>query len=223
MRYVRVLITLMVAMMLGACATATVVPVGNARAPIDPSQVRMYAQPPAHYEVVGILSGNSNYEGAGQSGVNDVIKKLKEEAAKLGANGVLIGKMGQQYLGSAGGASYMGWGQFSSSSFAAYSKTIDAQAIYVSDATGYAQQDAAAPQNGAWPLSLPQFDTRAGCEAAGGDVNACINAEQTARGWLASHTTTVQIAGDCSTLAQQEQSYTMIRACVQQREGTGHF
>lgn len=71
-----------------------------------------------------------------------------------------------------------------------------------------------------WPLPMPQFDVRAGCQSAGGDLNACINAEQAAHTWLASHTTSVQTAGQCTTFAQPSQSYTLIKACVQQREGT---
>lgn len=217
MRYIRGLIAIAAMLVLGACATATVVPVGNTRPPIDPSQVRIYAQPPAHYEVLGILSGNSNFEGTSQGGVNDVIKKLKEEAAKLGANGVLLGKIGEQYRGSTGGASYLGWGTFLGSSNAAYSKTMDAQAIYVPSwpqGSGYV---GATVENGIWPLPLPQFDIDASCQSAGGHVSQCIAAEQSARKWLAHHTTTVQIAGNCSAFAQQ--SYTMIQACVQQREG----
>lgn len=218
MRYIRALIALAAMLVLGACATATVVPVGNARAPIDPSQVRIYAQPPAHYEVLGILNGNSNMEGTGQSGVSDVIKKLKEQAAQLGANGLLMGKMGQQYTGSFGGTSYLGWGNFLGSSTASYSQTIEAQAIYVpEEIEGRAYVDAGT-QAGAWPLTLPHFDIQTSCQAAGGNINRCINAEETAREWLEHHTTSVQIAGDCSTFAQQDQSYTMIQACVQQRE-----
>lgn len=222
MRYVRVFIAIAAMLALGACATATVVPVGNARTPINQSQVRIYAQPPLHYEVLGILNGNSNMEGTGQAGVTDVIKKLKEQAAKLGANGLLMGKMGQQYSGSIGSASYLGWGNFLGSSAAAYSQTTEAQAIYVPQGMeGNIPADAGA-QTGAWPLALPQFDVQASCQSAGGDVNRCINAEQAARLWLARHTTSVQIAGGCSTFAQQDQSYTMIEACVQQREVTNH-
>lgn len=206
-------------LLLGACATATVVPVGNTRAPIDPSQVRVYAQPPPHYEVLGILSGDSGIEGTGQSGVSDTIKKLKEQAAKLGANGVLLGKMDQKYSGSIGGSSYLGWGTFLGSSSATYSKTIDAQAIYVPATVQTAAYADAPAENGAWPLALPQFDVNASCQATGGNVAACVNAEQFARAWLAHHATTVQIAGDCSTFAQQTQSYAMIQACVRQREG----
>lgn len=219
MRYFRRLLVLAGVLALGACATATVVRVGNARAPIDPSQVQVYATPPAHYEVLGILTGNSGIEGTGQGGVDDVIKKLKEQAAKLGANGVLLGKMGRQYSGSFGGTSYLGWGNFLGSSTATYSQTIDARAIYVPLA--YASNATAAavpPESGTWPLPLPSFDVNASCNVAGGNVGACVNAELAARTWLVTHTTTVQIAGDCSAFAQQQQSYTMIQACVQQRE-----
>lgn len=206
-------------LLLGACATATVVPVGNSRAPIDPSQVRLYATPPAHYEVVGILNGDSGIEGVSQNAINDTIRKLKEQAAKLGANGVLLGKIGDQYKGSFGGSSYLGWGSFIGSSSATYSKKIDAEAIYVSG--GYTSDTHAPAQaNGAWPLPLPSFNVNASCTAAGGDIAGCVRAEDSARTWLAGHTTTVQIAGDCSTFAQQTQSYTMIQACVQQREGS---
>lgn len=220
MRHIRFLIAMAAMLALGACATATVVPVGNARAPIDPSQVRVYAQPPAHYEVLGILSGDSGIEGTSQNGVSDVVKKLKEQAAKLGANGVLLGKMGQKYSGSIGGSSYLGWGNFLGSSSATYSKTIDAQAIYVPATTQTAAYADTTMEHGAWPLALPQFDINGSCQATGGNVEACVNAEQSARAWLAHHTTSVQIAGDCSTFAQQTQSYTMIQACVQQREGS---
>jgi len=215
MRYLQRLLIAAAALALGACATATVVPVGNTRAPIDPSQVRLYAKPPAHYEVLGILQGNSGMEGTGQSGVNDTINKLKDQAAKLGANGVLLGKLGQRYAGSVGGTSYLGWGNFLGSSTAAYSQTIDAQAIYVPD---FAEADPGrfdAPENGTWPLQLPQFDVNASCQSAGGNVAQCVSAERAARAGLMHHSTSVQVAGDCSNFAQDTQSYTMIEACVQ--------
>lgn len=203
---------------LGGCATATVIPVGNTRQPIDPSQVRLYVNPPAHYEVLGLINGNSNYEGSGQSAVADMVQKIKEQAAKLGANGVLLGKMAQQYLGSSGGGAYLGWGVFNSSSMAAYSQTMQAQAIYVAPEGRADLSTDQEPEHGTWPLQLPQFSVQTNCRTAGDNVEACISAENTARTWLANHTTTVQIAGDCSAFSQATQSYTMIKACVQQRE-----
>lgn len=213
--------------LLGACATATVIPVGNARAPIDPSQVRIYVRPPPRYEVLGILDGNAGIEGTGQSAVNDVIKKLKEQAAKLGANGVLIGKTGQQYAGSWGGANYLGWGAFIGSSSATYTKTVDARAIYVgSDAPAQSVTSSQVASGMApvvtsgWPLPMPQFDTYGSCNSAGGDVQACETAEQAAQSWLSMHSTTVQIAGYCTGVAQSAQSYAMLKSCVEQRDAT---
>lgn len=73
--------------------------------------------------------------------------------------------------------------------------------------------------SGHWPLVLPQFDIPGNCQRHSADVQGCVNAEQSARLWLAHHSATVQVAGECSQFANQDQSYTMIKSCVQQREG----
>jgi len=109
-------------------------------------------------------------------------------------------------------------GQFLGSSTAAYSQTIDAQAIYVPDFAEAVPGRFDASENGTWPLQLPQFDINASCQSAGVNVAQCVSAEQAARAWLMHHSTSVQVAGDCSNFAQNTQSYTMIEACVQQRE-----
>lgn len=83
-----------------------------------------------------------------------------------------------------------------------------------------AASPATAPtENGRWPLALPQFDIQGNCQRHSADVQGCINAEQSARLWLAHHSATVQVAGQCSQFAGQDQSYAMIQSCVQQREG----
>lgn len=85
----------------------------------------------------------------------------------------------------------------------------------------YATAYAAAPvAQGQWPTAVPSFNVQAMCKQASGDATACINAESSAREWIAQHSTTLEIANDCTTLAQAEQSYTMIKACVQQREAS---
>lgn len=223
MQHIRWLILSLCTLALGACATATVVPVGNARAAIDPAQVRFYAQPPAHYEVLGLLSGDAGIEGTGQDAVNHVIEKLKQQAAKLGANGVLVGKNGQRYAGSYGGSSYLGWGMFANSSSASYTKAIEAQAIYVPDGSEAAAPSIAtahAPeQDGQWPLQLPRFDIIGNCQRHSADPEQCVVFEQSAREWLNHHSAPVQIAGACSVAAQQDESYASIKSCVQEREG----
>lgn len=76
-----------------------------------------------------------------------------------------------------------------------------------------------APVRAGWPLPLPQFDIAGNCRRSSADPQACMAAEQSARVWLSHHKTPVQVAGECSQFAQQDQSYAMIQACVQQHEG----
>jgi hypothetical protein len=78
--------------LLAGCATDSVVVTGTARAPISPADVRMFSHPPAAFEEVAILntSKNSAFTTGGQKTVDKVIAGLKEQAAKLGANGVIL-------------------------------------------------------------------------------------------------------------------------------------
>lgn len=114
--------------------------------------------PPLHYAVPSILDGNASIEGTGQTAVNDVIKKLKDQAATLGPNGVLVGKTGQQYAGSINGASDSSWGAFLGSSAATHTKTARAGDLRRSQCTGAGAAQTAAG-NGAGPAvsaSWPQ-------------------------------------------------------------------
>jgi len=72
-----------------------------------------------------------------------------------------------------------------------------------------------------WPLPLPRFDIAGNCRRSSADPQACMASEQAARSWLSQHATSVQVAGECSRFAQQDQSYEMIQSCVQQHEGAG--
>lgn len=99
-----------------ACATSHVM-VGRARAPIAPDKVQIYLQPPpTHFEEVAQLSTSSqgSFAFTAQGKSDAVIKRLKEEAAKLGANGVILQGMGDQPAGSVGtgggSTSYSGGG-----------------------------------------------------------------------------------------------------------------
>jgi hypothetical protein len=101
-----------------ACATSHVM-IGNARAPISPMDVRIYDRPPQrHYEEIARLdtSSQGSFSFTAQGKVDAVIKRLRTEAAKLGANGVLLEGMGDQTSGSIGTGggreSYSGGGSF---------------------------------------------------------------------------------------------------------------
>ena len=104
-----VIATLAVA--LAGCASSSVL-VGPSRPPIDPAQVRLYLDPPPQFEKVALLDAGSKNSWAitDQGKTNKVIERLKEEAAALGANGVLISGVGEQQIGSVGSGQAWGYG-----------------------------------------------------------------------------------------------------------------
>lgn len=95
------------AMGLAACAPSSHILVGAARPPISPSEVRIYPQPPPTFEQIAILSASANsmFGTGGQGSVDKVIQRLKEQAAKLGANGIILEGMSDRETGSLGGGS----------------------------------------------------------------------------------------------------------------------
>ena len=87
-----------------ACVTSHVL-VGPARAPILPSQVQLYLQPPAgKYEQIAVLDTSSkhSFSFTAQGKTDVVIRRLKQEAAKLGANGILLQEIADEPVGSVG-------------------------------------------------------------------------------------------------------------------------
>jgi hypothetical protein len=92
---------------LAACAPSSHILVGTARPPISPTEVKIYLQPPPSFEQIAILdaSANSMFGTGGQGSVDKVIQRLKEQAAKLGANGIILEGMSDRQTGSLGGGS----------------------------------------------------------------------------------------------------------------------
>lgn len=126
--------------LLSACATSYVL-LGTRHTPINPDQVRVLIQPPPHYETVAILQ-TSDMAGkpcfTAQCKTNKVMDRLKDQAAKLGANAILLQGLGSQYAGSVGtsyGSANYGHGYAYGSSFgistAIMRETGKALAIYV--------------------------------------------------------------------------------------------
>lgn len=126
--------------LLSACATSYVL-VGNQHAPTNPDQVRVLIQPPPHYETIAILQ-TSDMAGkpcfTAQCKTNKVMSRLKDQAAKLGANAILLEGLGSRYVGSVGSsygtASYghgYAYGSGIGISTAINSETGKALAIYV--------------------------------------------------------------------------------------------
>jgi hypothetical protein len=91
------------AALLAACASSSHVLVGAARAPITPEQVKIYLQPPAQYEQIATLDASSGtFLINDQKKTDKAILRLKQEAAKLGANGILLEGVEKQQSGSIG-------------------------------------------------------------------------------------------------------------------------
>ena len=95
--------------LLAACATSSMV-TGRVRPPIDPAQVRLYyGPPPGGFEEIARLEVNSGAFTYGeQNKTNSVMRKLREQAARLGANGILF--QGTADGDSGGGVSVGGGG-----------------------------------------------------------------------------------------------------------------
>ena len=104
-------ISILAVLALTGCASSSVL-VGTKRPPIDPAQVRIYLDPPARFEKVAMLDAGSRNSWAitDQRKTNKVMERLKQEAADLGANGILIGGMGDQQVGSVGSGQAWGYG-----------------------------------------------------------------------------------------------------------------
>lgn len=136
-------------LLLGGCATSHVL-VGTQRPEIDPGLVRIYIDPPTQFEKVAILetSSEGSFALTNQQKTNKVIERLKEEAASLGANGVLIQGIGSVQRGSVVNSfatanvygsrgSYTGYGSGFAVAAPVMVKEGTALAIYVPDAMAY--------------------------------------------------------------------------------------
>ncbi len=127
------------------CVTSHVI-IGKVRPAISPDQVTLYLRPPAaKYEEIAILdtSSKDSFSFTAQGKSDAVINRLKGDAAKLGANGILLQDIADQAVGSggvgvgtglSGGHGSVGLG-FSSSD-TRYAKSGRGVAIYVEPESG---------------------------------------------------------------------------------------
>jgi hypothetical protein len=125
---------------LAGCSTSSHVMLGPARPPISPDSVRVYTVPPEKYEQIASINATSQGTMAltGQQNMDAAMARLKNEAAKLGANGVLLQTVQDQQTGSvglgAGSSSYGGnsaTGVGAGGSFGITNKAVTGLAIYV--------------------------------------------------------------------------------------------
>jgi len=105
---------------------------GKVRPVISPDEVKFYSDPPSEYETIAIIEACCAKVENGwvtQERQNAIIKELKEQAAKVGANGVLWIDIGTTESTSGGGSVSDGGGSVSVSSYT--SRTVKGRAIYV--------------------------------------------------------------------------------------------
>ena len=137
----KALVCVLAAVALAGCAITneTSVVVGKVRPATAPDQVKLYTKPPAKYEDVALVSADAAHDFMSkQELMNISIAKLKAEAAKVGANGILLDNVGDLALGSSGIAmaqplnrkgAAMAWG----SSTNRTGKQASGMAIYVTE------------------------------------------------------------------------------------------
>ena len=126
---------------ISGCAVSGHVMVGQARTPITPEEVEIYSRPPStHFEHIATLNANSRsaFGSGGPEAEDKVIERLKVEAAKLGANGVILSSFSDSQSASIGtGVGSESYGRRSSvgvgvgGSFGIYKKTGRGEAIYM--------------------------------------------------------------------------------------------
>ena len=75
-----------VTLAIAACASGSAIVTGSTRAPVAPEHVKIYLEPPADFEVIGLVSASSDAGWTEQGSVDYAIEELRKQAAKLGAN-----------------------------------------------------------------------------------------------------------------------------------------
>ncbi len=64
---------------------------GNTRTPTSPTEVRLYRTAPDNFEEIAIVTASAGHDFQKSSSLmNSAIQRIKEEAAKVGANGVIL-------------------------------------------------------------------------------------------------------------------------------------
>ena len=111
-KYLKLFIYSLVSFMIIGCSASSHIVVGQTRPAISPSMVKLYNKAPEKYDEIAIIdsSSKSSWAVTDQGKVDVAIERLKEEAASLGANGILIQLTGDMSTGSVGVGSATAYG-----------------------------------------------------------------------------------------------------------------
>jgi hypothetical protein len=107
---------------------------------MDRAHVKVYLVPPQHYETIAVISADSSgsFRFTGQGKVDTALDRAKADAARLGANGLLLRPLGETGPMTVGNGYTTGTSTNSITSFVGVSdrgriRTLSVIAIYVFD------------------------------------------------------------------------------------------
>lgn len=112
----------MISFIISSCASGTALVTGVQRPATSPESVILYTEPPANYEVIGIVTASSDSGWTDQGSLEYALKEIKKQAAKIGANGILLENVSQS---TSGGVYYYGV------YFPSSSQNLSGKAIYI--------------------------------------------------------------------------------------------
>ncbi|KFZ29450.1 membrane protein [Pseudidiomarina atlantica] len=134
------IVILAMSALVGCASPSTTNMIGTARAPLTADQVTVYLQDPACFEAIALLTATSDasFTFSEQAQMDAVLLRLREAAARVGANGVLLKRTGEQrddsvYVGTGVGGygGNVGFGINIGKSFGLMDKTAEGVAIWV--------------------------------------------------------------------------------------------
>ncbi|MGC9943354.1 MAG: hypothetical protein ABSE48_16120 [Verrucomicrobiota bacterium] len=101
MKHIGIFAALALLAVVTGCTTGNHKVTGRLRQPVAPEAVMVYSAMPPHAEVIGLVSADS-FGGTTLDDANaDALEKLRYEAGRLGANGLVLGKSTDQPLAGA--------------------------------------------------------------------------------------------------------------------------
>ena len=118
-------------MYLGACASGTTLVTGTKRTATNFEQVKIYQVPPANYEVIARVEASSEMGLTDQQSLDFALEEVKKQAAKVGANGVILNAVGKESTGGFGNFFSNGYGGGFFVGGDSYAQKISGTAVYV--------------------------------------------------------------------------------------------
>lgn len=89
----------LISLIISSCASGTALVTGTQHPETSPESVVIYTEPPVNYEVIGIVTVSSDSGWTDQGRLDYALTELKKQAAKIGANGILLEDVTQTTTG----------------------------------------------------------------------------------------------------------------------------